>query len=283
MDRKGNGCGLLVDFAVSIHRLSPPPGARGDSVAFVRQLLPTPLVDVDPLRVYPHDARPPPSNRPWVMLNMVASVDGAIAIDGRSRDLGGAGDAQTFRAIRASCDWILVAAGTARAERYGVPRPAPDVTEARLATGRTRAARLAVVTTSVDLDPSLPMFADQEPGDWPPLIITGASPPADSVAALAHAAEFVHLAAELPSPRSVVNELHRRGATVVLAEGGPTWNGQLAQSDLIDELCLTISPHLVGGASPGILGNTPVAGVRELTLDRLLEHDGALFARYIRT
>ena len=260
----------------------PTRRARGGSVASVRQLLPTPLVDVDPLRAYPHDARPAPSDRPWVMLNMVTSVDGGIAINGRSGGLGGVGDAKTFRAIRASCDWILVAAGTARAERYGVPRPAPDVVEVRLATGRARAARLAVVTASVDLDPSLPMFADQRPGDEPPLIITGAAPPADRVAALADVAEFVHLAADRPSPRSVVDELHRRGATVVLAEGGPTWNGQLAQAGLIDELCLTISPHLVGGASLGILGNTLVSAVGELILDRLLEHDGALFARYLR-
>ena len=260
----------------------PTPSARGSSVASVRQLLPTPLVDVDPLRAYPHDARPAPPDRPWVMLNMVTSVDGSIAINGRSGGLGGAGDAQTFRAIRACCDWVLVAAGTARAERYGVPRPAPDVAEARLATGRSRAARLAVVTASVDLDPGLPMFADQEPGDELPLIITGATPPADRVAALADLAEFAHLGSERPSPRLVVDELHRRGATVVLAEGGPTWNGQLAQAGLIDELCLTISPHLVGDASPGILGNTPVSAIGELTLDRLLEHDGALFARYLR-
>jgi riboflavin biosynthesis pyrimidine reductase len=216
------------------------------------------------------------------MLNMVTSVDGAIAIDGLSAGLGGPGDGQTFRAIRASCDWILVAAGTARAERYHVPRPAPDVAEVRLATGRTKAARLAVVTASVELDPGLPMFADQRPGDQLPLIITGATPPPDRVASLAGMAEFAHLDADRPSPRLVINELHYRGASVVLAEGGPTWNGQLAEAGLIDELCLTISPHLVGGASPGILGTTPVSQVSGLTLERLLEHEGALFARYVR-
>ncbi len=216
------------------------------------------------------------------MLNMVASVDGAIAIDGLSGGLGGPGDTQTFRAIRASCDWILVAAGTARAERYRVPRPAPDVTEVRVATGRSRAARLAVVTASVELDPSLPMFAVQEPDDELPLIITGATPPQDRVARLAGMAEFVHLDAERPSPRMVIKELHSRGASVVLAEGGPTWNGQLAEAGLIDELCLTISPHLVGGTSPGIIGHSPVSHVSGLTLERVLEHGSALFVRYVR-
>jgi len=260
----------------------PNAPARAGSVFAVRQLLPTPLEDVDPLRLYPHDARPAPAGRPWIMVNMVASVDGAIAVDGLSGGLGGPGDAQTFRAIRASCDWILVAAGTARAERYRVPRPAPEVAEVRRATGRSRSARLAVVTASVHLDPELPMFAAQEPGDELPVIITGANPPTDRVDALADVAEFVHLDAERPTARLVIDELHRRSASVVLAEGGPTWNGQLAEAGLIDELCLTISPHLVGGASLGILGNTPVSHSSDLRLDRLLEHDHALFARYLR-
>ncbi len=217
-----------------------------------------------------------------MLVNMVSSVDGAIAIDGVSGGLGGPGDALAFRAIRASCDWILVAAGTARAERYRIPRPAPEVAEIREATGRTRAARLAVVTGSVDLDPDLPMFADQAPGEHVPLIITGATPPPDRVAALNGLAEFVHLDVERPTPELVIAELHRREGNVVLAEGGPSWNGQLAKAGLIDELCLTISPHLVGGESLGILGTTAISAVGELRLDRLLEHDNALFARYLR-
>ena len=48
-------------------------------------------------------------------------------------------------------------------------------------------------------------------------------------------------------PRAVVAALAERGLTHVLAEGGPTLLAQLVDADLVDELCLTWSPQLVGG------------------------------------
>ena len=65
------------------------------------------------------------------------------------------------------------------------------------------------------------------------------------------------------------------------AEGGPTFNGQLVDSGLIDELCLSISPTWWAEARRIVNGSeaTIPAGLR---LDRLLEHDNALFARYVR-
>jgi riboflavin biosynthesis pyrimidine reductase len=80
----------------------------------------------------------------------------------------------------------------------------------------------------------------------------------------------------------VLAALGERGADVVLAEGGPTFNGQLVDSGLIDELCLSISPHLVGGGSSRIVNGSEAAIPDDLRLDRLLEHDNALFARYVR-
>ena len=77
------------------------------------------------------------------MANMVASVDGAIAIDGVSGGLGGEGDSMAFRAIRASCDWIVAAAGTVRAERYRIPRATEETAAVRRGLGRTDAPRLA--------------------------------------------------------------------------------------------------------------------------------------------
>lgn len=217
------------------------------------------------------------------MANMVASVDGAIAIDGVSGGLGGDGDSMAFRAIRASCDWIVAAAGTIRVERYRIPRATEETAAVRVATGRSEAPRLAVVSASVDLDPELPLFADQRYGEARPLVITGANPPADRVEALAGRAEWHHTDTERPTAEGVLAALGERGADVVLAEGGPTFNGQLLDSGLIDEICLSISPHLVGGSSSRIVNGSAATIPADLRLDRLLEHDDALFARYIRT
>ncbi|MEM9202380.1 MAG: dihydrofolate reductase family protein [Actinomycetota bacterium] len=248
----------------------------------MRQVIPTAAEGVDPLDLYPVDERPRPSDRPWVMANMVASVDGAIAIDGVSGGLGGEGDSIVFRAVRASCDWIVAAAGTVRAERYRVPQPSALVAERRQSLGRAPAPRLAVVTGSVDLDPDLPLFAERPDDADKALVITGSAPPPDAVERIGDAAEWCHLTTERPTPSGVIASLGERGANVVLLEGGPSFNGQMVDAGLVDELCLSISPHLVGGTSPRIVHRSTSAVPAELSLQRVLEHDGALFLRYVR-
>src|SRR5205807_4256968 len=57
--------------------------------------------------------------RPRVLLNMVETADGRATIAGRSGAVSGPADRELFHALRASCDGVLVGAGTVRAERYG--------------------------------------------------------------------------------------------------------------------------------------------------------------------
>jgi len=52
------------------------------------------------LDLYLSDERSVP-DRPWVMANMVSSIDGATAIGGRSTGLSDDDDHEVFRAIRA--------------------------------------------------------------------------------------------------------------------------------------------------------------------------------------
>ena len=51
--------------------------------------------------------------------------------------------------------------------------------------------------------------------------------------------------------RAALGALATRGFARVLAEGGPSLNGQLAAAGLIDEICLTLSPRLVSGDGSG--------------------------------
>ena len=55
----------------------------------------------------------------WVRANMVASLDGAASLNGRSRGLSSDWDRQVFAMLRAIADVILVGAGTARTARSG--------------------------------------------------------------------------------------------------------------------------------------------------------------------
>ena len=74
-----------------------------------------------------------------------------------------------------------------------------------------------------------------------------------------------------------VSELRERGLSRVLCEGGPRINAQLAAADLIDELCLTVSPLLIGGDAARILNGPARAG--RLRLVHVLEEEGFLFCQ----
>lgn len=74
-------------------------------------------------------------------------------------------------------------------------------------------------------------------------------------------------------------ELRRRGHETFFCEGGPTLNGGLAEAGAIDELCLTMSPALIGGSSRRIIDGSEL-GLRRLELVHALEDEGFLFLRF---
>src|SRR5712692_8334157 len=120
----------------------------------MRELLPAPrlLGAVGPDLVGALAASYAYPDRLWVRANMIASVDGAVSLDGRSGGLSGPADRLLFTVLRSLADVILVGAGTARAERYGKARPARLWPQLRR--GRPPAPPVAVVTRSLDLDPA---------------------------------------------------------------------------------------------------------------------------------
>lgn len=245
--------------------------------------------EVDPADVYGADSRPPPGGRPWVLGNMIASVDGAATDStGRSAGLGGPADQRVFSAVRAVADIVLAGAGTVRTERYGPARLAPPLEEARRSRGQSARPRVAVVTRSLALDLELPLFTDATDEDRPIVITTTAgmdrvrSTGGAAAHELARVAEIVVAGDEsvdwgvaLPALRATAR------AGVVLVEGGPTTIGQLVAADLLDELCLTVSPQLAGAGGLRVVG-VEWEAPRRLTLDRILIEDDFLFLRYLR-
>lgn len=244
----------------------------------MQRLWPEPAEIDDVAALVAAEARPKPANRPWLLVNMVSSLDGAIAVDHRSGGLGGPADKAVFAALRAIADVILVGAGTARAEGYGPPRATDAARAARVARGQASAPRLALVTRSLDLDLGTPLFTEAEE---PPFVITSAAADRDRLAAVGEAAELVvtgEVEVDLPAALAA---LRTAGAGVITAEGGPRLNGALLDGDLIDEWDLSLSPLLVGGdAARAIVGAT--AAAHRFRLDRLLEGDGLLLGRWLR-
>lgn len=221
-----------------------------------------------------------PATGVHVRANMVSSVDGAATGASQvSGSINGPADLRVFRVLRALADVVLVGAGTVRAERYTPLEVPVELRAARAALGRPDALELAVVTASGELPDSL---LDT---DRPPLVLTTAS--AASLGTLrARLGDDRVIVADggtpgAVDPRAVIAALADRGLVHVLAEGGPTLLAQLVDADLVDELCLTWSPQLVGGPA-GRIAHLPTwfAPARALTLSHLLHADGVLLGRW---
>jgi riboflavin biosynthesis pyrimidine reductase len=217
-----------------------------------------------------------PGDRPWVMANMVTGLDGAYAVDERSAGLSGDGDRQLFHRLRAATDAVLVAAGTARAERYRRPRTPPELLERRRSAGLAPHPRLVLVSASLELPSDLPLL---EGDDLPtPIVLHPSSSDASSLPA---GVESRPAGGDDVDLRAALAGLRADGVEVLLCEGGPHLLGQLHALDLVDELFLSISAHLVGGERVGLLGGVD-AIARPYELHRLLRDDQMLLGTYRR-
>jgi riboflavin biosynthesis pyrimidine reductase len=212
--------------------------------------------------VNPEEAYAVPSGTPWLRANMVCSADGAITgPDHKSAGVSSPADRYVFSALRRLCDVVLVGAGTARAEGY---RPAR--------------VPIALVSARLDLELSSPLLAQADPRT---IVYTAASAGAEQIAATSAVADLVLCGESQVDLGFAVDDLHRRGLLHVLCEGGPTLLRTVLGDGLLDELCLTISPVLVGGTIARIVAGAPLPGLVDLELAHLLEADGSLFARYL--
>lgn len=229
---------------------------------------------VDPLDMVFAEERSAPG-RPWLMYNMIASIDGATAVQGGSTALNDDDDKALFAALRAVPDVILVGASTVRAENYGPVALDEKRRSRRVEHGLAPTPRLAIATATLSVDPDMRVFDDPE---HRPMIITGADVDSSRVEAFAERADVVQLG-DL-GPRSMLEALG--DPAVVLCEGGPTLNGQLIADGQIDEMNLTLSPMMVVGESQRIAHGGELLPPADMRLARVLRGDRALFLRFVR-
>ena len=232
-----------------------------------RALLPDPARPVEDLEDWYAAAGP------LVRAGFVQSCDGAVSVGGRSDPLSGPADKAVFRALRAVSDAVLVGAGTVRAEDYGPVRLGPAGLRWRAAAGRAEPPPLVVVTRSCALEPTARCFS----GDVRTLVVTCGAAPSAAREGLAEVADVLVAGEDDVDLPAMLRALAGRGLAHVLCEGGPALLTDLLAAGLVDELCLTVSPQLVGGA-PALLTRGLPARVGLSTV-HLLEADGALLWR----
>jgi len=213
-----------------------------------------------------------------VRANMVSTVDGGgTGRDDVSGSINGPADNRIFQVLRALADVVVVGAGTARDEGYTPLHVPASLAAERRRRGLHDPLELAVVSASGAVPAAL-LDADR-----PPFVLT--TPGCPDLAELRRRVGGDHVIAT-GSGRDVdlgaaLSALAARGLTRVLAEGGPGLLAQLVAADLIDELCLTWSPLLVGGPAPRVLRTDDwLDPPRRLVARHLLHADGTLLGRW---
>lgn len=187
--------------------------------------------------------------------NFVQTLDGVVAIPSVPRSNvviadGSAADRFVMGLLRALADAILVGSGTMRGSPHGTwradrayPAAAEAFAELRRRRGRPADAVVAFVTGGGHFDPGHPVL---ETGALVLTTDAGAAalrpqvPAATEVVAVCSGSEV--------DPAAAVAELRSRGHELILSEAGPRLFASLVEQGLVDELFLTVSPLLAGGA-----------------------------------
>ena len=200
-----------------------------------------------------------PPATPWLRLNFVATVDGAVqGPDGKSGGINNAADKRVFDTLRNLADAVVVGAGTARTEEY---RPA---------------ARPIVVVSRSGRVP--PLLADAEPGRVV-LVCPARAPGAQEARTSLGGDHVLTLGAEEVDLGALPAALGEHGLHHLLCEGGPSLARDLLAAGVVDELCATTVPRLVAGDHLRLVHGDAVDVPLELV--GLLEEDGTLLARWL--
>lgn len=247
---------------------SAPEPTLAPATGFI-ELVPQSGRSVDPLDLIPNERREAEGTIPWVFANMVASLDGATAVEGVSGGLGGESDRKMFRALRSSADAIIAGSKTVIQEKY---RPAKPNNQGNLPL-------IVVISGSLDLPISLPLF--QNPSQRP-LIATTSRASSLNRSSLADVADFADCGINEVNLDQLLLHLGKLGIRRALLEGGPRVNGQFIQDDLVDEWNLTLSPLLVAGPSSRPSISPLRTSTSTFELKRLLRSGETLFGRWVK-
>ncbi|MGI8946084.1 MAG: RibD family protein [Thermoleophilaceae bacterium] len=214
-----------------------------------------------------------PAGRPYLVLDMVTSLDGKAVLDGKTRGLSGEADRALFHQLRTQADAIMIGSGTAAVERYGRAVKSDELRAKREREGLDPDPLTVIVSGRLRLPPDIPLLQDP---DSRVVIATAVDHELDGTRAQI---EYLRTGDDLPLLLARLREGH--GVRSVLCEGGPTLNAHLLAAGLVDELFLSISPQLLGGAGAlTIVAGKPLLDPAAAELLWMVEGGGELFSRW---
>jgi riboflavin-specific deaminase-like protein len=214
-----------------------------------------------------------PPERPYVVLNMVATLDGKASVEGRTRAISSEADRALFHQLRTQVDAVLVGATTVAVEGYGRIVKSDELRAKREREGLSPDALAAVASARLSLPSDARLL--HERGQR--VVIATASE--DELEGVTADVEYLRVGDDLPLLLGRLRDDY--GVRSVLCEGGPTLNSHLLAAGLVDELFLSLAPEISGGTgAPTIVEGRPLMQPREASLIWLYEAEGNLFSRW---
>ena len=214
-----------------------------------------------------------PRDRPFVFVNMVASIDGRAQVDGRAAALGEEADLEMLLELRALADAVLIGPGTVRAEGYARLVGGEERRAYRSSLGLAEDPVAVILSRSLDVPWDAGLFAAAA---QPVLVYTSADEEVPGTAAPVEVVRMEHC-----TPGAMLADLRARGVAALLNEGGPTLLSALLEEGVVDELFLTIAPVITG--DPLALRIVEGEGLSRIHRARpvwVLRAEGELFLRY---
>ncbi len=215
---------------------------------------------------------------PYVLLNMVSSVDGRSSVGGKASGIGGQADRGAMRALRSRVDAVMVGAGTLRAEKLNLGLDDPEAEQP-----------LAVVVGGAGGLPVLEHLV--RPAGQGVILALPQKPAAQKDGMGIEAREGVttlRCPGQQPDRVDILRLLRvlkaEHAVDRLLVEGGPGLNRALIDAGLVDEFFLTVAPKLLLGPEAAIVsgtqGNEGQVPPRDLALVSVYSAGDELFLRY---
>ena len=201
------------------------------------------------------------ADRPYTVLSCAISLDGYLDdASGQRLVLSNAADLDRVDAIRASCDAILVGAGTVRADNPRLLVRAAERRARRVAEGRAPSPCKVTITRHPNLDPAAAFFAT---GQGTKLVYCASASVTRTRERLGSAARVVDAGAT-PTMCAVSEDLAAKGVRRLLVEGGQDVHTQFLRAGLADELHVVVAPLFVGDSrAHRVVGDGPLPWNRD--------------------
>ena len=191
--------------------------------------------------------------RPYILLSCGMSIDGYLDNAGGKRLLlSNDADFDRVDHVRASCDAIMVGAGTVRLDNPRLLVRSAERRSDREGRGLHPTPLKVTVTGRGELDPDADFFRT---GDVEKLVYCASEAVDGTRKRLGDAATVVDAGEPVDFCR-LLEDLHDRGVRRLMVEGGGRVHTQFLTADLVDELHLVVAPLFVGDSrAPRFVGD----------------------------